>query len=59
LRSLRDFDRQLPLSNVVAGEIQENAAVFAARENPANPHSDWVQAYMKLEKKLHRAYLDH
>ena len=34
-------------------------AVFAARANPANPHSDWVQAYMKLEKKLHRAYLDH
>jgi len=33
--------------------------VFAARVNPANPHSDWVQAYMKLEKKLHRAYLDH
>lgn len=33
--------------------------VFAVRENPANPHSDWVQAYMKLEKKLHRAYLDH
>jgi hypothetical protein len=21
--------------------------------------SDWVKAYMKLEKKLHRAYLDH
>lgn len=34
-------------------------AVFAARANPASPHSDWVQAYMKLEKKLHRAYLDH
>lgn len=34
-------------------------AVFAARANPANPHSDWAQAYMKLEKKLHRAYLDH
>ena len=34
-------------------------AVFAARANPANPHSDWVQSYMKLEKKLHRAYLDH
>lgn len=34
-------------------------AVFAARENQANPHSDWVQAYMRLEKKLHRAYLDH
>ncbi|HHQ4713884.1 TPA: hypothetical protein ACSP78_003585 [Aeromonas veronii] len=34
-------------------------AVFAARAHPANPHSDWVQAYMKLEKKLHRAYLDH
>ena len=34
-------------------------AVFTAREYPANPHSDWVQAYMKLEKKLHRAYLDH
>ncbi|MFB2865300.1 hypothetical protein [Aeromonas sp. MdU4] len=34
-------------------------AVFAARANPANPHSDWVQSYMTLEKKLHRAYLDH
>ena len=34
-------------------------AVFSARAHPANPHSDWVQAYMKLEKKLHRAYLDH
>lgn len=34
-------------------------AVFAARANPASPHSVWAQAYMKLEKKLHRAYLDH
>lgn len=34
-------------------------AVFQARESPAMAQSDWVQAYMKLEKKLHRAYLDH
>ncbi|EKP0307321.1 hypothetical protein JGK42_001124 [Aeromonas veronii] len=33
--------------------------VFQVRANPANPHSDWAQAYMKLERKLHRAYLDH
>ncbi|MGL5324446.1 MAG: hypothetical protein ACRC91_06955 [Aeromonas sp.] len=33
--------------------------VFHVRANSANPHSDWAQAYMKLEKKLHRAYLDH
>ncbi|QXB29745.1 hypothetical protein I6L35_00570 [Aeromonas sp. FDAARGOS 1405] len=37
----------------------EYLEVFTARAHPANPHSDWVQAYMKLEKKLHRAYLDH
>jgi hypothetical protein len=34
-------------------------AVFQARESPSMAQSDWVQAYMKLEKKLHRAYLDH
>ena len=38
---------------------QDYLAVFAARANPANPQTDWVQAYMKLEKRLHRAYLDH
>lgn len=34
-------------------------AVFSARENGVTPQNDWAQAYMKLEKKLHRAYLDH
>lgn len=34
-------------------------AVFQARESPSMAQPDWVQAYMKLEKKLHRAYLDH
>ncbi len=34
-------------------------AVFQARESPAMAQSDWVQAYMKLEKRLHRSYLDH
>ncbi|ELM3717320.1 hypothetical protein RYR53_000308 [Aeromonas hydrophila] len=34
-------------------------AVFQAREFPAMAQSNWVQAYMKLEKRLHRAYLDH
>ncbi|RAJ09500.1 hypothetical protein [Aeromonas salmonicida] len=34
-------------------------AVFQARECPAMAQPDWVQSYMKLEKKLHRAYLDH
>jgi hypothetical protein len=34
-------------------------AVFQARVSPSMAQSDWVQAYIKLEKKLHRAYLDH
>lgn len=37
----------------------EYLAVFAARAHPANLHSEWVQAYIKLEKKLHRAYIEH
>ena len=34
-------------------------AVFAARDAIATPQHAWVEAYMKLERKLHRAYLDH
>lgn len=34
-------------------------AVFAARESGGAPQPAWVEAYMKLEKKLHRTYLDH
>lgn len=34
-------------------------AVFSARVAGASPQHAWAQAYMKLEKKLHRAYLDH
>ena len=34
-------------------------AVFSARVPGATPQHAWVEAYMKLEKKLHRAYLDH
>lgn len=34
-------------------------AVFAARGSSATSQNGWVQAYLKLEKKLHRAYLDH
>ncbi|WP_349921454.1 hypothetical protein [Aeromonas veronii] len=34
-------------------------AVFAARELGTTSENSWVQAYLKLEKKLHRAYLDH
>lgn len=34
-------------------------AVFAARESGATAQPAWVEAYMKLERKLHRAYLDH
>lgn len=34
-------------------------AVFSARASGATSQHAWVEAYMKLEKKLHRAYLDH
>ena len=34
-------------------------AVFAGRDAIATPQHAWVEAYMKLERKLHRAYLDH
>lgn len=34
-------------------------AVFSARESGAMPRPDWADTYMKLERKLHRAYLDH
>lgn len=37
----------------------ELTAVFMARENQDSPRSDWVQRYMKLERKLFRAHLDH
>lgn len=34
-------------------------AVFAAREWGASSDNRWAQAYLRLEKKLHRTYLDH
>lgn len=34
-------------------------AVFPARASGVMPQHAWVEAYMKLERKLHRAYLDH
>ena len=38
---------------------QELLAVLSARLEPASPGSAWVGSYMKLEKRLHRTYLDH
>lgn len=38
---------------------QDLLAVLAARLEPSAPCSDWAGAYMKLEKRLHRTYLDH
>lgn len=34
-------------------------AVFSARESGAIPQPGWAEAYLKLERKLHRTYLDH
>ncbi|MGL5038109.1 MAG: hypothetical protein ACRC6F_10380 [Aeromonas sp.] len=44
---------------LVGASEEDYLAIFDAREHPASPCSHWVQAYLKLEKKLHRAYLDH
>lgn len=38
---------------------QDLLAVLAARQDIATPRPDWVEVYMKLEKRLHRTYLDH
>jgi hypothetical protein len=38
---------------------QDLLAVLTARLGSAIPQPDWVEAYMKLEKRLHRTYLDH
>lgn len=34
-------------------------AIFTARHRADVPRSPWVESYMKLERKLYRAYLDH
>ncbi|MCR6554704.1 hypothetical protein NL539_22840, partial [Aeromonas sp. CPF2-S1] len=34
-------------------------AVLSVRAGDATPRHAWAEAYIKLEKKLHRAYLDH
>lgn len=40
-------------------EEKDFLAVFQARREPLANTNEWAQAYIKLEKKLHRSYLGH